>query len=153
MNTIFVSMWVWSHLSLTKLVHNVNSNNTTDTSYIQRHTHGEREREGEMMNIEVNEIIINCGYNINVTLLHVSTHHDVCSSWCWLIHYGVVLINLWEWTQSNSHSYLVCLLFTLWPFLCLVTFLMFFITYYTYSLIGIKFQHITTLLISMWFHL
>ena len=31
---------------------------------------------------------------------------------------------------SNCHSHLVCLLFTLWPFLCLVTFLMFFITCY-----------------------
>ena len=29
---------------------------------------------------------------------------------------------------NNCHSHLVCLLFTLWPFLCLVTFLMFFIT-------------------------
>ena len=33
-----------------------------------------------------------------------------------------------ELTQSNCHSYLVCLFFTLWPFLCLVTFQMFFIT-------------------------
>ena len=27
------------------------------------------------------------------------------------------MINLWGWTQSNSHSNLVCLLFTLWAFL------------------------------------
>ena len=42
------------------------------------------------------------------------------------------MINLCGLTKSNCHSHLVCLLFTLWPFLCLVTFLMFFITYIFY---------------------
>ena len=36
------------------------------------------------------------------------------------------------WT-TNCHSHFVCLLFMLQPFLYLVTFLMFFITCYTYN--------------------
>ena len=79
------------------------------------------------------EIIIKSDYHTEIQLLYVTrsekTDHVLHATKNEIM---IVLIStsflLAHIKINNCHSHLVCLLFTLWPFLCLVTFLMFFIT-------------------------